>query len=61
MTIEIVTIFPEFFTGPLEHGILRRAHRFGDGGRRKRERRQDRIGDLLFHGHQAPPVGPPQP
>jgi tRNA (guanine37-N1)-methyltransferase len=29
MEIEIVTIFPEFFTGPLEHGILRRAQKAG--------------------------------
>ena len=25
MTIDIVTIFPEFFAGPFQHGILRRA------------------------------------
>ncbi len=29
MTIEIVTIFPEFFRGPFEHGILRRAQQAG--------------------------------
>jgi tRNA (guanine37-N1)-methyltransferase len=29
MRIEIVTIFPEFFTGPFEHGILRRAQQAG--------------------------------
>lgn len=29
MTIDIVTIFPEFFAGPLEHGILRRARQAG--------------------------------
>ncbi len=29
MTIDIVTIFPRFFEGPLEHGILRRAQEGG--------------------------------
>jgi tRNA (guanine37-N1)-methyltransferase len=29
MTIDIVTIFPRFFEGPLEHGILRRAQEAG--------------------------------
>ena len=29
MKIEIVTIFPEFFAGPFEHGILRRAQQAG--------------------------------
>ena len=29
MRIEIVTIFPEFFSGPFEHGILRRARQAG--------------------------------
>ncbi|MBI4459446.1 MAG: tRNA (guanosine(37)-N1)-methyltransferase TrmD [Acidobacteria bacterium] len=29
MTIDIVTIFPGFFSGPLEHGILRRAQEAG--------------------------------
>ncbi|MBI3895030.1 MAG: tRNA (guanosine(37)-N1)-methyltransferase TrmD [Acidobacteria bacterium] len=29
MTIDIVTIFPGFFTGPFEHGILRRAQQTG--------------------------------
>jgi len=29
MQIEIVTIFPEFFTGPFEHGIVRRARQAG--------------------------------
>ena len=29
MTIDIVTIFPEFFAGPFEHGIIRRALRGG--------------------------------
>ena len=29
MRIDIVTIFPEFFTGPFEHGILRRAQQAG--------------------------------
>ena len=29
MTIDIVTIFPGFFAGPLEHGILRRAQQAG--------------------------------
>jgi tRNA (guanine37-N1)-methyltransferase len=29
MKIDIVTIFPEFFTGPFEHGILRRAQKAG--------------------------------
>ena len=29
MRIEIVTIFPEFFAGPFEHGILRRARQAG--------------------------------
>ena len=28
MTIHIVTIFPEFFSGPFEHGILRRSDNF---------------------------------
>src|SRR5512138_906170 len=29
MTFDIVTIFPEFFRGPLEHGIVRRAREAG--------------------------------
>ena len=29
MRFDLVTIFPEFFTGPLEHGILRRARESG--------------------------------
>ncbi|MBF8305528.1 MAG: tRNA ((1)-)-methyltransferase [Acidobacteria bacterium] len=29
MKIDIVTIFPEFFSGPFEHGILRRARQAG--------------------------------
>jgi tRNA (guanine37-N1)-methyltransferase len=29
MRFDLVTIFPEFFTGPLEHGILRRARETG--------------------------------
>ena len=29
MKFEIVTIFPDFFRGPLEHGIVRRAHETG--------------------------------
>jgi tRNA (guanine37-N1)-methyltransferase len=29
LKIDIVTIFPRFFTGPLEHGILRRAQEAG--------------------------------
>ncbi|MBI3934286.1 MAG: tRNA (guanosine(37)-N1)-methyltransferase TrmD [Acidobacteria bacterium] len=29
MRIDIVTIFPEFFSGPFEHGILRRAQKSG--------------------------------
>jgi len=29
MTVDIVTIFPQFFKGPLEHGILRRAQENG--------------------------------
>ncbi|HEY6937712.1 MAG TPA: tRNA (guanosine(37)-N1)-methyltransferase TrmD [Terriglobales bacterium] len=29
MNFEIVTIFPEFFRGPLEHGIIRRAREAG--------------------------------
>ena len=29
MRFDIVTIFPEFFTGPLDHGILRRAQETG--------------------------------
>ena len=29
MKIDIVTIFPEFFAGPFEHGILRRAQKAG--------------------------------
>ncbi|HYX68593.1 MAG TPA: tRNA (guanosine(37)-N1)-methyltransferase TrmD [Terriglobales bacterium] len=29
MKFEIVTIFPDFFRGPLEHGIVRRAHEAG--------------------------------
>ena len=29
LTIDIVTIFPRFFFGPFEHGILRRAQEFG--------------------------------
>jgi tRNA (guanine37-N1)-methyltransferase len=29
MRFDLITIFPEFFTGPLEHGILRRARENG--------------------------------
>ncbi|MSO21154.1 MAG: tRNA (guanosine(37)-N1)-methyltransferase TrmD [Acidobacteria bacterium] len=29
MTIDIVTIFPEFFSGPFEHGMIRRARETG--------------------------------
>ena len=29
MKFEIITIFPDFFRGPLQHGILRRAHEAG--------------------------------
>jgi tRNA (guanine37-N1)-methyltransferase len=29
MRIDLITIFPEFFVGPLEHGILRRAREAG--------------------------------
>ncbi|HWZ96843.1 MAG TPA: tRNA (guanosine(37)-N1)-methyltransferase TrmD [Candidatus Dormibacteraeota bacterium] len=29
MRFELITIFPEFFTGPLDHGILRRAREAG--------------------------------
>ncbi|MFB3813996.1 MAG: tRNA (guanosine(37)-N1)-methyltransferase TrmD [Terriglobales bacterium] len=29
MKFDILTIFPEFFRGPLEHGIVRRAHEAG--------------------------------
>ena len=29
MKFEILTIFPEFFRGPLEHGIVRRAREAG--------------------------------
>ncbi|HWP85756.1 MAG TPA: tRNA (guanosine(37)-N1)-methyltransferase TrmD [Terriglobia bacterium] len=29
MKIDVVTIFPEFFTGPFDHGILRRARQSG--------------------------------
>jgi tRNA (guanine37-N1)-methyltransferase len=29
MKIDIVTIFPDFFRGPLDHGIIRRAREFG--------------------------------
>src|ERR1700723_747474 len=29
MRIDIVTIFPEFFVGPLDHGIVRRARESG--------------------------------
>ena len=29
MTIDLITIFPEFFAGPFEHGILRRAQAAG--------------------------------
>ena len=29
MIFDILTIFPGFFTGPLEHGILRRAREAG--------------------------------
>jgi len=29
MRFDLITIFPEFFTGPLEHGILRRARESG--------------------------------
>jgi tRNA (guanine37-N1)-methyltransferase len=29
MRFDLITIFPEFFTGPLEHGILRRARETG--------------------------------
>src|SRR5258708_12121999 len=29
MRFDLITIFPEFFTGPLEHGIVRRAREAG--------------------------------
>ena len=29
MRFDLITIFPEFFAGPLEHGILRRAREAG--------------------------------
>jgi tRNA (guanine37-N1)-methyltransferase len=29
MRFDLITIFPEFFAGPLEHGIVRRAHEAG--------------------------------
>jgi tRNA (guanine37-N1)-methyltransferase len=29
MKIDIVTIFPDFFRGPLDHGIIRRAQEAG--------------------------------
>ncbi len=29
MRFELITIFPEFFLGPLNHGILRRARETG--------------------------------
>lgn len=29
MTFDILTIFPEFFTGPLDHGVLRKAREAG--------------------------------
>src|SRR5712664_1827111 len=29
MRFDLITIFPEFFAGPLEHGILRRARETG--------------------------------
>jgi tRNA (guanine37-N1)-methyltransferase len=29
MRFDLITIFPEFFSGPLEHGIVRRAHEAG--------------------------------
>jgi len=29
MRFDLITIFPEFFAGPLEHGIVRRAREAG--------------------------------
>ena len=29
MTFHVLTIFPEFFRGPFEHGVIERAHRSG--------------------------------
>ena len=29
MRFDLITIFPEFFTGPLDHGIVRRAREAG--------------------------------
>ncbi len=29
MTFHVLTIFPEFFRGPFEHGVIERAHRVG--------------------------------
>jgi tRNA (guanine37-N1)-methyltransferase len=29
MKIDLITIFPEFFRGPLEHGIVNRAQKSG--------------------------------
>ena len=29
MRFDVVTIFPEFFSGPFEHGIIRRAREAG--------------------------------
>ena len=40
MQFEIVTIFPEFFTGPLDYGIVRRA-------------RESRIADVRVHDLRA--------
>lgn len=59
MTIDIVTIFPEFFTGPLQHGILRRAQSQGlleiaiHDLRRFAEDRHHTVDDRPFGGEEG--------
>src|SRR2546421_6590624 len=56
MRFDLITIFPEFFAGPLDHGILRRARETGLGGGNVKDLRgftQDRhrtVDDRPFGG-----------
>ena len=43
MRFDIVTIFPEFFSGPLDHGIVRRAREAGIADVRLAITRQEKI------------------
>src|SRR2546428_7346666 len=65
MKFDVVTIFPEFFAGPLHYGIVRRARQAGLIDIRVHDLRQfthDRhktVDDRLFGGVQAVVMKPP--